>query len=332
MGEKASERDEDEELRTHHHQSVTGGEAANPGEENGHQELSGNEIAPKSFQAALPGRPPDGSIRPTTMGVRRGLIPGIESFRGHTFHTSRWDYGYTGAKRRRQPDRTCGQARRRRRHRGNRPAGYPPRRGRRAGTVCLPAHPSTVDARDNRPTDPEWAASLKPGWHRERMENFLAVLAGEPVAESLVEDGWTATTNLQRKILSGAVDNTLPAEERELLDEMDDFRTMNRLRARVDDVVKDPATAEALKPWYRYMCKRPGFSDTYLQTFNRPNVTLVDTADTGRHHPHDREHRRRWGHRIRGGLRHLRHRIRSGDFRSNVRDPPRDRPQRPNPP
>lgn len=28
------------------------------------------------------------------------------------------------------------------------------------------------------------------------------------------------------------------------------------------------------------MCKRPTFSDSYLQTFNRPNVTLVE-ADQG---------------------------------------------------
>lgn len=55
---------------------------------------------------------------------------------------------------------------------------------------------------------------------------------------------------------------------------------MNRIRARVDEIVEDPAIAEVLKPWYRYMCKRPGFSDLYLQAFNRPNVTLVDTADT----------------------------------------------------
>jgi cation diffusion facilitator CzcD-associated flavoprotein CzcO len=56
---------------------------------------------------------------------------------------------------------------------------------------------------------------------------------------------------------------------------------MNEVRARVDEIVHDPATAELLKPWYRYLCKRPTFSDLYLQTFNRPNVTLVDTADHG---------------------------------------------------
>ena len=35
-----------------------------------------------------------------------------------------------------------------------------------------------------------------------------------------------------------------------------------------------------LKPWYRFLCKRPCFNDDYLPTFNRPNVTLVDVSAT----------------------------------------------------
>jgi cation diffusion facilitator CzcD-associated flavoprotein CzcO len=208
-------------------------------------------------------------------------IPGIETFRGHTFHTSRWDYGYTGG----TPDGgLTGLADKRVAVVGTGATGLQviPHAGEDARElVVFQRTPSTVDVRDNRPTDPDWAASLQPGWQRERMENFLAVLAGEPVEESLVQDGWTKTVELQRQILSGAVDTSLPLEERELRDELADLATMDRLRARVDSVVEDRATAEALKPWYRYMCKRPGFSDTYLPTFNRPNVRLVDTADSG---------------------------------------------------
>lgn len=208
-------------------------------------------------------------------------IPGIETFRGHTFHTSRWDYGYTGG----TPDGGLnGLADKRVAVVGTGATGLQviPHVGEDARElIVFQRTPSTVDVRDNRPTDPEWVASLRPGWQRERMENFLAVLAGEPVDESLVQDGWTKTVELQRQILSGAVDTSLPREERERRDELADLDTMDRLRARVDSVVQDPATAAALKPWYRYMCKRPGFSDTYLPTFNRPNVRLVDTADTG---------------------------------------------------
>ncbi|WP_133672172.1 MULTISPECIES: NAD(P)/FAD-dependent oxidoreductase, partial [unclassified Rathayibacter] len=197
-------------------------------------------------------------------------IPGIETFRGHTFHTSRWDYGYTGG----TPDGgLTGLADKRVAVVGTGATGLQviPHVGADAQElIVFQRTPSTVDVRDNRPTDPEWVASLRPGWQRERMENFLAVLAGEPVDESLVQDGWTKTVELQRQILSGAVDTSLPAEERERRVELADLDTMDRLRARVDQVVEDPATAAALKPWYRYMCKRPGFSDTYLPTFNRP--------------------------------------------------------------
>ncbi|GGN32318.1 cation diffusion facilitator CzcD-associated flavoprotein CzcO [Actinoplanes campanulatus] len=204
-------------------------------------------------------------------------IPGIETFTGHTFHTSRWDHGYTG-------DDLSGLA------------------GRRVGVVGTGATaiqvvphvaeaaghlyvfqrtPSSVDVRDNRPIDPEWAATLEPGWQRERMENFLTIVTGGHTGQDLIGDGWTATARLQRQMLTGSLDPNISAEERDHLDELADFRKMDEIRARVEEVVDDPVTAAILQPWYRYMCKRPGFSDHYLQAFNRPNVTLVDTADHG---------------------------------------------------
>ena len=209
------------------------------------------------------------------------LIPGIETFRGHTFHTSRWDYGYTGGT---ADGALTGLKDKRVAVVGTGATGIQviPHLGHDAKQlIVFQRTPSTVDIRDNRLTDPGWAASLQPGWQQVRMENFLTVLAGAAVQESLVVDGWTATARLQRQILSGAVDTTVSGDERERKDERADAETMNRIRARVDEVVKDRTTAEALKPWYRYMCKRPCFSDTYLQTFNLPNVTLVDTADFG---------------------------------------------------
>lgn len=208
-------------------------------------------------------------------------IPGIETFRGHTFHTSRWDYGYTGGT---ADGGLTGLADKRVAVVGTGATGIQiiPHLGRDAEElIVFQRTPSTIDVRDNRLTDPDWAASLEPGWQRERMENFLSVLAGEPVEESLVSDGWTATIRLQRKMLTGAVDTSLSPEERELQDELADVDTMSRIRARIDDLVEDAGSAGLLKPWYRYMCKRPCFSDSYLQTFNRPNVTLVDTADFG---------------------------------------------------
>ncbi|WP_017589625.1 flavin-containing monooxygenase [Nocardiopsis ganjiahuensis] len=208
-------------------------------------------------------------------------IPGIETFQGHTFHTSRWDYGYTGGD---QNGGLTGLADKRVAVVGTGATGVQviPHVGRDAEQLYVfQRTPSSVDVRDNRPTDPEWAASLEPGWQRERMENFLRIVSGEPVGTDLIQDGWTSTARLQRKMITGALDESVSPQERERADELADARKMNRIRARVDEVVTDPATAEALKPWYRYMCKRPCFSDHYLQTFNRPDVTLVDTADHG---------------------------------------------------
>ena len=208
-------------------------------------------------------------------------IPGIESFRGHTFHTSRWDYGYTGG----TPDGgLTGLADKKVAVIGTGATGLQvvPHVGRDAQhTYVFQRTPSTVDVRDNRRTDPAWAASLQPGWQKERQDNFLAVVSGEDVDVDLTQDGWTSTPDLQRAMITGKLDPSLTPGERERRDELLDAQKMDAIRARVESVVDDPATAEALKPWYRYMCKRPGFSDTYLQTFNREDVTLVDTADHG---------------------------------------------------
>jgi len=208
-------------------------------------------------------------------------IPGIETFRGHTFHTSRWDYGYTGGD---SGGGLDGLADKKVAVIGTGATGVQviPHLGRDAEHLYVfQRTPSSVDVRDNRPTDQAWADSLEPGWQRERMENFLAIVSGEEVETDLTRDGWTSTARLQRKMISGALDTSVPAKERERIDELVDARKMNQIRARVDEVVEDPETAELLKPWYRYMCKRPCFSDHYLQTFNRPDVTLVDTADHG---------------------------------------------------
>ncbi len=208
-------------------------------------------------------------------------IPGIGSFRGHTFHTSRWDYGYTGG----GPDGGLdGLADKRVAIIGTGATAIQvvPHVARDAAQLhVFQRTPSSVDVRDNRPTDPEWAASLEPGWHARRRENFQAVVTGRPAEVDLVDDAWTASANVLGKIIATDARADWDVDEWERVEELLDFEKMNRLRARVEEVVDDPATAELLKPWYRYGCKRPTFSDEYLKAFNRPNVALVDTADHG---------------------------------------------------
>ncbi|RST31140.1 NAD(P)/FAD-dependent oxidoreductase [Sphingomonas ginkgonis] len=210
-------------------------------------------------------------------------IPGIESFEGHTFHTSRWDYAYTGGDTdgglTGLNDKTVGII-----GTGATAVQVVPHLGEWARQLYVfQRTPSSIDVRNDRLTDPDWAAALAPGWHRHRMENFNTLVSGGWAEEDLVNDGWTdiirnlgvlARTRAANEDGEGAVD---PAA----LVQLADFRKMESLRARVDEVVTDQQTAEALKPWYNQFCKRPCFHDDYLATFNRSNVSLVDTEGRG---------------------------------------------------
>ena len=142
--------------------------------------------------------------------------------------------------------------------------------------------PSSIDVRDNRPTDPEWAASLEPGWQQQRMENFNTLVSGSLEAEDLVDDGWTDIIGkLLLRMREARGRRRMSPDGVAKAVELADFEKMEQIRARVDAIVDDPDTAEALKPYYRQFCKRPCFHDEYLDTFNRPNVTLVDTDGQG---------------------------------------------------
>ncbi|MFI8443578.1 flavin-containing monooxygenase [Streptomyces rochei] len=206
-------------------------------------------------------------------------IPGIENFQGHTFHTSRWDYGYTGGT---QDGGLTGLADKRVGVVGTGATGVQviPKLAEDAGHVYVfQRTPSTVDVRANRRTTARDVGADHEGWARERRDNFLRIVSGETVEHDLVADRWTEAAGLLEKLLPSF---RRPADRQayEAAYEVADARKMNEVRARVERIVADADTAEKLKPWYRYACKRPTFSDTYLQAFNRDNVTLVDTADT----------------------------------------------------
>lgn len=197
-------------------------------------------------------------------------IPGMGSFRGHTFHTSRWDYGYTGAHLENLADKRVGIV-----GTGATAIQCVPRLAASVGQLYVfQRTPSTVDVRANRATDPEWAASLEPGWQRRRIENFQMLTAGGQADEDLVDDAWTSLTKKLPIVRHNADGGPSTAE-------LADFAKMEEIRARIDAVVTDSATAQALKPWYGYFCKRPCFHDEYLQAFNRENVALVDTRGRG---------------------------------------------------
>ena len=204
-------------------------------------------------------------------------IPGIEDYEGHTFHTSRWDYAYTG-------DDLAGLADKRVGVIGTGATGIqciPPLAEGAGHLYVFQRTPSSISERRNRPTDPEWATQLKPGWHDERMTNFNVLVTGGQQDVDLVNDSWTDIFRKVAGFFAGMAGEGLSAEDLAERAEVADFAKMEEIRLRVDSIVKDRATAEALKPYYKIMCKRPCFSDDYLPTFNRANVTLVDTAGRG---------------------------------------------------
>ncbi|GAA3383016.1 flavin-containing monooxygenase [Cryptosporangium minutisporangium] len=200
-------------------------------------------------------------------------VPGIEDFRGTAFHTSRWDYRYTGG------SNTEPMERLRNKRVGIVGTGATgiqvvPALARTAGELFVfQRTPSAVAARNNHPTDVEWFRSLPPGWQAERVRNFTEVVSGLKPERNLVDDEWT------RLLWDHPHAARTPEQQEASLDH--DVAVMQELRARVDQIVTDPDTAAKLKPWYAKMCKRLCYHDEYLQSFNRPNVHLVDTEGKG---------------------------------------------------
>jgi cation diffusion facilitator CzcD-associated flavoprotein CzcO len=203
-------------------------------------------------------------------------IPGIETFQGKSFHTSRWNYAYTGGGPEEPMDKladkvvgiigtgaTAVQA-------------VPKLAAAAKHLYVFQRTPSSVSPRNQKPTDPEWFAEMtsKPGWHEERMANFVDMTTGGNPPVDLIQDGWTEMFAVDVK--------KEPADEEEAAAlKLLDFQLMENVRQRIDSIVEDKATADALKPYYGISCKRPCYHDDYLPTFNRPNVTLVDTDGKG---------------------------------------------------
>jgi len=200
-------------------------------------------------------------------------IPGMEGFAGRSFHTARWDYGYTGGGPHepltKLADKVVGLI-------GTGASGIqcvPPLAESAKHLYVFQRTPSAIGERGNRLTDPDFSQGLEPGWQRARMDNFQGIMLGRPVEVDHVDDGWTrhyaAVQNAPR--VEG-----MTADEYMRRAEQLDYGIMEAHRHRVEELVADPATAEILKPYYRYLCKRPCFHDEYLLAFNNPNVTLID--------------------------------------------------------
>jgi cation diffusion facilitator CzcD-associated flavoprotein CzcO len=184
-------------------------------------------------------------------------INGMETFKGHSFHTSRWDYEYTKPDLSGLKDKVVGII-------GTGASAVQAIPGLGAASKELYVFqrtPSSIDIRDDWPTDQEWAKTLKPGWQAKRRVQAR-------MGSKALED--------QKGDLPG-----LPREEKIRRQENANIEYMMKIHRRIEEIVRDKATAESLKPWYMFMCKRPCFDNDYLPTYNRPNVHLVDTHGKG---------------------------------------------------
>jgi cation diffusion facilitator CzcD-associated flavoprotein CzcO len=210
-------------------------------------------------------------------------IPGIETFKGHSFHTSRWDYAYTGgdphgALMDKLADKRVAII-----GTGATSVQAVPHLAKACGALYVVQRtPSSVDVRANAPIEPLWFETIAtPGWQQRWLENFTANQTGGGAEEDLVQDGWTdLSRRIREKIMQLAPEDRVPRKMLAAYEDSD-FEKMEEIRARAEQVVRDRETAEKLKAWYRQLCKRPCFHDEYLDAFNEPGVHLIDTDGKG---------------------------------------------------
>ncbi len=210
-------------------------------------------------------------------------IEGIDTFKGKLFHTARWDYDYTGGSYREPKLDKLADKRVALVGTGATAIQAVPNLAKYAKHLyVIQRTPSCVDARPNPPTDKEWAKTLQPGWQKERQDNFHrgAMEAFKPGEPDLICDFWTEINRNMAAKMQAQGWPQLSLEKFMEMRDTEDYLVMERMRNRVDTFVKDPATAEALKPYYRFMCKRPLSSEVYYPAFNQPNVELLDVSET----------------------------------------------------
>ncbi|MDF3310577.1 NAD(P)/FAD-dependent oxidoreductase [Rhodococcus sp. T2V] len=207
-------------------------------------------------------------------------VPGINDFKGKIFHTSRWDYDYTGGDQRgnlsKLKDKRVAVV-----GTGATAIQVVPFLAKDAGELLVVQRtPSTVGVRNNVPIDPNSVATLEPGWQAARIRNFNEIMNEHDPAENVVNDTWTQVFGkFDGRDLVDVDHKTLPLEDQLELRGLADLYFTLQIHKRIDSIITDPETAEALKPWYGYVCKRPGLNDEYYPAFNQPNVRLVPSPD-----------------------------------------------------
>lgn len=204
-------------------------------------------------------------------------IPGINDFKGCSFHSARWNYDYTGGSVSEPLDKL-----------GDKWVGIigtgttalqvVPQVARTARSLTVfQRTPSAVGIRDNGPTDMARYKAQPAGWQKARVASFTQLACREDV-DTPLDDGWTRFFRSLIRAGQAIPEGERTPEAVAVAEEMADFQYNEFVRNRVDQYVDDPAKAALLKPYYRFFCKRPGFSDDFLPAMNQDNVSLVDAS------------------------------------------------------
>ncbi len=208
-------------------------------------------------------------------------VPGIRSFKGKMFHSARWDYNYTGGT---MDGGMTGLSDKRVAVIGTGATAVQiiPKLAETAKEVLVfQRTPSALAERNNSKTDADWFRSQPKGWQQERITNFEHnITPGSHPDGDLVGDGWTDFFHRVRDGMGAAMKSEEPVKPMEVIQKVD-FAKMEDLRSRISETVKDPEVAARMTPWYNYLCKRPLFSDDFLEALNETNVTVVDTDGKG---------------------------------------------------
>jgi len=210
-------------------------------------------------------------------------LDGIETFKGKSFHTSRWDYDYTGGTPEGQPLDKLADKRVAIIGTGATSVQCVPHLAKSAKELLVfQRTPSSVDERGNVPIDPDWFETIATsGWQERWMDNFVENQSQGLPKEDLVMDGWTELSRrIRTKVLALPPEEWTPKNMMAAFEDAD-FEKMEEIRTRAESIVDDDETAENLKAWYRQLCKRPCFHDAYLQAFNEPGTRLIHTDGQG---------------------------------------------------
>ncbi len=206
--------------------------------------------------------------------ANRPAIDGIESFAGETHHTGQWPHGGVDVTGKRVAVIGTG---------SSGIQSIPLLAERAASLTVYQRTPAfTVPAR-NAALDPQAVAELKAHYreHRElQRQSYGGTLSPQPTHSAHEVSETERERRFDEIWESGTLFGFLGSYNDVMIDETANAIVADYVRRRIRSIVNDPATAERLCPTgYPIGAKRLCLDTGYYETYNRPNVSLVDLRE-----------------------------------------------------